>query len=116
MVSQAGRDLPDDLANRPKIQSYWQTFRFDGTHNLVNKIIRDGDDQREKGVQVLELGIEDVDGQPYDEPLSVLASKLYQQLLPFIKQGDLTKYDFRMRKNGTGYTTSHEIARVPRTT
>jgi len=81
---------------------------------MVDRMIWDKDLQKEKIIRSLVLSTDEVDGQLDFKSFSVLSTKLYAMLSPYLPDNRFRDFDFRITKTGSGFVTAWEVEAIPR--
>ena len=90
-----------------------KSFHFTDQY-MVDREIWDKDLGKPRIVRSLVLSTDEVDGELDFKSLSVLSTKLYAMLTPYLPDNRFRDYTFKITRIGTGFLTSWEVEAIPR--
>ena len=81
---------------------------------MVEREIWDKDLGKPRIVKSLVLSTDEVDGELAFKSFSVLSTKLYNLLSPYLPDNTFRDYTFRITKRGSGFLTAFQVEAIPR--
>ncbi|MCJ7828429.1 MAG: hypothetical protein MUP81_01655 [Dehalococcoidia bacterium] len=81
---------------------------------MVDREIWDKDLGKPRIVRSLVLSTDEVDGELAFKSFSVLSTKLYNLLSPYLPDNAFRDYTFRITKSGKGFLTDFQVEAIPR--
>lgn len=89
-----------------------KTFHFTDQY-MIDRMIYDKELGKEKPVRTLVLQVDEVDGHLDLKTFSVLSTKLYGMLAPYLPDNAFRDYKFRITRHGTGFMTQWQVEAIP---